>query len=609
MTNNHFKVVIVGAGVAGLYAAWRLCVDASEFTGLKPSDILILEGSGQTGGRLFTKPLQEFSDTGSFPSDSGLRAELGGMRFLNYHLFVGYLARKLGLDYVQFPADSSANWHLLRGVAMQSNPPTPPAKGPSFLNQAVYALAPGEQSLMEQSPVPSPLSPGVIIGHALSQFTQGNLPQAGGEPTLRQMVDHILTARLQSTPLWQMGFWNLVVGNGQFQNGTPAVSNEGYEFFVDAGAYDTVPANWNASTAVSIMAADFAANPIYYALTDGYESLCDALVEQLGGVTIQKNSVVTAVNQLGTYGISTTNDVTAATADNVILALPPRALELITPPSGPLRNIKDQILQSSPVPLFKIFLVYKDSGGTPWWSNYLPEGSLNQYTRMTTDLPMRQVYNFGTFTDGSGTTYSLLQASYSDSLKAGYWAGLMSAEPNQSIDTDIFANLAPITGSENQGSGYADWADGSPISEHPLFSTVHNQFVTLLQAVAAANNLPEPQPNPPVAGAAIDWATDPFGGGVNFWNVGVDLNTAYEAMLNPVPMTGQSEGTFGTGGLFIVGEGYSLMQGWVEGALWTVEDALKKAFPSWPSPTWIPSGNPPVPKPGNGSGTGSKSKS
>ena len=458
------------------------------------------------------------------------------------------------------------------------------------------------------------LSPGVIIKNALSSVVkQSWLPTLNGDVTLRQMVDNILTAEWQNTPLWQTGFWNLVVGNGQFQNGTPAVSNEGYEFFVDAGAYDTVPANWNASTAVSIMAADFAANPIYYALTDGYESLCAALAEQLNGVTIQTNSAVTAVNHIGTYEISTVGSPATATADNVILALPPRALQLITPFSGPLVNIKDQLLQSSPVPLFKIFLVYKDSGDQPWWSGYLPEGSLAQYTRMTTDPPMRQVYNFGTFTDGCGTTYSLLQASYSDSLKAGYWAGLMSAEPNQSIDTDIFANLAPITGTENQGSGYAGWTDGSPLREHPLFSTVHNQFLTLLQAVAAANKLPEVQPNPPVAGAAIDWATDPFGGGVNFWNVGVDLNTAYEAMLNPVPMTGQSEGTFGTGGLFIVGEGYSLMQGWVEGALWTVEgalwtveDALKEAFPGWPSPAWIPSGNPPLPEPSNGSGAGSK---
>ena len=145
MADNHYKVVIVGAGVAGLYAAWRLCVDASEFTGLKPSDILILEGSGQTGGRLFTKPLQDFSQSSSFPADSGLRAELGGMRFLNYHLYVGYLAQKLGLDYVDFPADASTNWHLLRGAAMQSNPPTPPAQGPSFQNQRVYALAPGSR--------------------------------------------------------------------------------------------------------------------------------------------------------------------------------------------------------------------------------------------------------------------------------------------------------------------------------------------------------------------------------------------------------------------------------------------------------------------------------
>jgi hypothetical protein len=604
MANNHYKVVIVGGGVAGLYAAWRLCVDAKEFTGLQPSDILILEGSGKTGGRLFTKPLQEFSSTGSFPSNSGLRAELGGMRFLNYHLYVGYLARKLGLDYVPFPADAVNNWHLLRGTAMQSNPVDGVT---SFANQTVYALAPQEKILMKGTPSNLPLSPGAIISNALTPIVGGDLPQSDGQPTLRQMVNRILSAQGPNGPLWRTGFWNLIVGNGQFQSGTLEVSNEAYEFFADAGAYDTVPANWNAATAVSIMAADFAADPIYYALTEGYGTLCDALVEQLGGVTIQTNSTVAAVNPAignpaGGYTVSTAGSLVPITADNVILALPPRALQLITLGSEPLQAIKDQLLQSSPVPLFKIFLVYKDSGDQPWWSSYLPGGisSLEPFTRMTTDLPMRQVYNFGTFTDGN-ETYSLLQVSYSDALKAGYWAGLMSAEPNQSIDTGIFANLAPITGTENQGSGYAGWTDGSPLSGHPLFSTVHSQFVTVLQAVAAANHLSGlTTPNAPIAGAAIDWATDPFGGGVNFWNVGVNVNTAYNQILNPNPISGQSEGTFGRGGLFITGEGYSLMQGWVEGALWTVEDALAKAYPgTWPAPAWIPSNNEPVPPPGN----------
>jgi hypothetical protein len=95
----------------------------------------------------------------------------------------------------------------------------------------------------------------------------------------------------------------------------------------------------------------------------------------------------------------------------------------------------------------------------------------------------------------------------------------------------------------------------------------------------------------------MDWGSDPFGGGYNTWNVGVDVNTAYWRILNPVPMQPSTTGSpTGTNGLFIVGEGYSVLQGWVEGALWTVEDALKQAYGNaWTNPVWYSSS--PVPSP------------
>jgi glycine/D-amino acid oxidase-like deaminating enzyme len=586
---NQYKVVIVGGGVAGLYAAWRLAVDGAAATGLTPADVLVIEGSDRTSGRLYTQPLQDFNE--SLPADSGLRAELGGMRFLNYHIYVGYLAKELGLPYVDFPADSGDNYHYLRTVATQL-----------YAGQTAYTLAPQEEALLGTPAKPG--TPGDILAAGLigPVVQESWLPTSDGAVTLRDLVNNVMTASYGGVPLYEMGFWNLVVTNGQYQAGTPSVSNEAYELFADSGAYDTVPANWNAATAVVDMVADFAATPQYYALTDGYSTLSEALADRLAaaGVTVTTGTPVYAVEKspVGGYALAT-GGTSFVTTDNVVLALPPRALQLITPLSVPLQQIKNQIQQSSPIPLFKIFLVYRNPGSTPWWSDTLGDGAdWPQYTRMTTDLTMRQIYNFGTYTEGTGddaVTYTLVQASYSDGLKAGYWAGLLSAEAGQAIDTGIFANLSPASGAESLGSGIVQWNDGSPVSQHPLFQRVHEQFITLLAAVAAEQNLQPPQGVDPMAGAAIDWATDPFGGGVNFWNVGVDLSTAYSATLNPVPMSGQGQSSTGTGGLFIVGEGYSLMQGWVEGALWTVEDAMAIAYPGWSAPSWL--STVPVPPP------------
>jgi hypothetical protein len=193
-------------------------------------------------------------------------------------------------------------------------------------------------------------------------------------------------------------------------------------------------------------------------------------------------------------------------------------------------------------------------------------------------------------------------------LRAGYWAGLLSAEggasasaPGEPVNATPFADLSPLTGAETGISGFVQWQDGSALSGHPLFAAAHAQFVTLLTQIYSASGATNiPAVAEPVGGAAMDWGTDPFGGGYNTWNVGVNVASAYRDILNPYPMNGTSEGTTGSGGLFVVGEGYSVLQGWVEGALWTVEDALGQAYGSaWKLPTWYSAD--PVPPPSSSS--------
>lgn len=563
---SDFKIAVVGAGIAGLYATWRLAVDGKH---VAPEDIVLIEGSDRTGGRLRSWPLDRF-DPG-LPADPSVRAELGGMRVLNYNIYVCSLTTKLGLGLVPFPADVPANWHFLRGRTLQTS---------AYPQQTVYPLAPNEQGW----------TPGDVVYFPLVEDTgivpKSAFPTKDGSITQRQFVDTVMRdTKIDGVPAWKLGFWNAILtsGGATMPPGND-VSYQAYAYFLEAGAYDTIPSSWNASVAISNLLGDFANSPSYWALQDGYESLPNALAAEIStaGVKLQSGTPVAGLvqNQDATFSLMLA-DGTALTADQVVLALPPRALEILArgdaaPSVGtpPLRSLLPQIRQSTPIPLTKVFLVYDQD----WWSSAL-DADWPAFTRMTTDLPMRQIYKFGQVEQG-GKTYYLFQAVYCDSLKAGYWAGLMPQEAEnkgESVNADIFAHIENLAGTTiDTGTLQFDLSD--KLGDFPMFEAAHAQFATLIAAIAAGNQNPDTYAVAPVAGAAMNWGTDPYGGGVNFWNAGVQLDDgagggAYWTMMNPSP------------GLFVAGEGYSLYQGWVEGALWSAEDMLQRYFgmsgPSW----------------------------
>lgn len=68
----------------------------------------------------------------------------------------------------------------------------------------------------------------------------------------------------------------------------------------------------------------------------------------------------------------------------------------------------------------------------------------------------------------------------------------------------------------------------------------------------------------PYAAIYHDWIDDPFGGGVNFWNIGVKSWEVIPKIAKPVASVP----------VYVVGEAYSDAQGWVEGALRSAEIVL-----------------------------------
>jgi monoamine oxidase len=82
------RVAIIGAGMAGLVAAWLL--QRAGFS------VKVYEASQRVGGRVRT--LREgFS--------SGLYAEAGAMRIPDHHILTKYLCDLFKLELVEFPED------------------------------------------------------------------------------------------------------------------------------------------------------------------------------------------------------------------------------------------------------------------------------------------------------------------------------------------------------------------------------------------------------------------------------------------------------------------------------------------------------------------------
>jgi len=99
-TPPDLDVAIVGGGVSGVYAAWRLRQEQPHLR------IRLFEASDRIGGRLHSV---------AFPQAPHLIAEVGGMRYLEAHPHVFRLVKHLGLPSRGYPIDRDANRMMLRG--------------------------------------------------------------------------------------------------------------------------------------------------------------------------------------------------------------------------------------------------------------------------------------------------------------------------------------------------------------------------------------------------------------------------------------------------------------------------------------------------------------
>ncbi len=519
MTDEILDVAVVGGGVSGVYAAWRLLTEGRK------SRVTVFEASDHVGGRLLSV---------TPPHIPNMTAELGGMRILPaVQPVITKLIQVLNgdadptdrIETYPFPVDQPNNISYLRGVHLRLSDFT---SNPSLVPYHLTFLESGQTA-------------GQIAINAIDQIVPGITNPNLNEAQRRKMAQE---ATFDGNPLYKQGFWQVLMR---------VISGEAYQLALAAGGYESTLSNWNAADAIPWYLSDFGVDPKYEGFKKGFQQVPLTISERVkkahGNIVCNKSVSGFAWN--GEVIELHLEDGSTVQAKALILAMPRRALDLITPNSPVLQDkrVSRLIKSVTPRPLFKLFTTYK----SPWWlASGVKKG------RTTTDLPVRQTY-YWPKDDGQPATdgRAMLMASYDDGLNIGFWDGF---RPKRGLRKQAGREAGPewfIGEADKEGEGFEGWRE---------YRAPAAMVAEVQRQLAVIHGL---QFTPDVIDASFkDWGDDPFGGGWNSWNIGVKSQNVKKNILNPL------EGV----PVYICGEAYSDAQGWVEGALQTADAMLKEYF-------------------------------
>jgi monoamine oxidase len=393
-------ILVVGAGMAGLYSAWRLTQAGRE--------VRIVEQLHRIGGRLDT----DHVDIRGVP----VQTEEGGMRFMSTQLELQALIRELNLDVVNFPMGSDNNFYFLRGRRFSF--------GEAKANPGIW----GElYNLDDASKQKQP-------GEILWLIRNAILKENGQDPATwvsspQNWTDFRLKYTYRGVPTYRWGFWALLDDYGLSQDAIEML----YQSSGFVAPYDQ---RINAGCAFQLVA-DFI-NPQFSSLREGYSALPNALGERLSGkVPIHLGHEVHAIDRLADGRLRVRAH--GPDGDNVfvcrtlILAVTQLALQRLTPFAPVLRDnpaFARDVESVADMPLGKINLYYAAN----WWT---PRFGIHNGPCFT-DLPLAMFYCFNQ-PQAAGTSNGPNAITiYTDYYRSNFWSELQEmGEPFQSKDFPV----------------------------------------------------------------------------------------------------------------------------------------------------------------------------
>jgi monoamine oxidase len=551
----ELDVAVVGAGVSGLYTAWRL---ATEQAGL--ARVHVFEMLDRVGGRLESIVLPKMEIAG----------ELGGMRYMDSQAILATLIEdrfEKTLKSVPFPmGDSSNRLFYGRGQRCLMDAWTKAqAGGTTFktryflpvgiegfnadqlFNKAIYDVLVADPSFVSKygSKVSNPAKYEYSF-----QLTAADWD--GVKPSLR----YCFAGPYEKMYVNDLGFWNVLKDQ---------CGQEAYEFLSVAGGYYSNTINWNAAEAFPYMVGDFSnADTSYKTIEGGFDLIAYSLAHDYLStkeaaiwtghalVTFECNSEnVKRRYRLVFRNVETEQHVDVY-ADRIVLAMPRRSLELLDQhnfffDAAANPDLQQNLVSSITEPAFKLLMAFE----SPWWQTSLnAKGGVS-----VTDLPMRQCYYFGT---NPNDGHSLFLAAYNDMDPVAFWGPL---EHGRGITYKKFPTRSIRSVTKQQ-------LDELQSTEAP--EVIVAEAMKQVRELHGDENIPDPY-----AAYFKDWSVDPFGAGYHAWKAATDVKSIMKSMRHP-----HKEHA-----IHICGEAYSGQQGWVEGALCVAERMLEEHFglgrPEW----------------------------
>ncbi len=525
------NIIIVGAGVSGLYCAWRLKKDPKH----RDANIVILEKLDRTGGRLQTDlvKIKGLSTNGQSEVQE-VREEEGGMRFNQSMKELLTLIGELDLCHqlVSFPMGDENNRFCFRG---ESFTVADSMADNNAIWSALYNLTDAEQGM-------SPVDIVTAVYHAILAENNVTAPE---NPTPEFWQSFRLDCTYKGIPLNEWGLWSLLRDFGLSQE---AITMLGHAVgFV--GPFESLV---NAGEAYQILE-DFPKNPQFYSFNDGYSVLPNTLADQnrAMGVEIKLNTAVTSLQptsnedwiQVQTEDLNTGEPLTYE-SDMVILALPAAAMKQLFL-NSPLLNgsmntnatqLYENINSVIGMRLSKINLYYDDA----WWRDprfynrppVLDGGCF-------TDLPAGAIYTFDPM-EGTSVTGPAALTIYSDFTNTNFWQALQQVGPKFT---------SPLQEEHNKDKPQVMYAASEAIVE---------EATKQLQQIFDTLYVPRP-----VLTSYRLWGESPFGYGYHQWARFANDREVMKNIANPVK------------NIYICNEAYSDDQGWVNGSLRSSDNVLQ----------------------------------
>ncbi len=269
-------------------------------------------------------------------------------------------------------------------------------------------------------------------------------------------------------------------------------------------------------------------------------------------------------------------------AQYVVLAMPKRSLELLDQNTPFFQDVTvDRLLDSVLDNRSNRFFMAYD---TPWWKAATtgdPTYPPLTRGRSNTDLPIRQFYYWLT-NEQDGP--SIVLASYTNARAQRFWQAL--EQPFDDAYDDLVGAVVPPPGLGGSAPRPVDVRGKGPrAATTTMAKMAHQQLVEVVYGKPYAE-IDNP-PDEPYYAHYQDWSKDPWGAGWHGWKAGQDEYQLIPQIIQPSP----------TEDVYIVGECYSNIPGWVQGALNVAEVMLQTrlgvAWPTWLSKggTWLGPGS------------------